>query len=52
MPMYIINAVETYKDDIEQISGVFNTLKANTTGVYTAQGIIALQKQDKFVYQT
>lgn len=45
MPMYVINAVETYKDDIEQISGVFNTLKGeNTTGVYTAQGIIALQE--------
>lgn len=45
MPMYVVNAVETYKNDIEQISGVFNTLKGeNTTGVYTAQGILALQE--------
>lgn len=45
MPMYVVNAVETYKNDMEQISGVFNTLKGeNTTGVYTAQGILALQE--------
>jgi len=45
MPMYVINAVETYKNDIEMISGVHNTLRGeNTSGVYTAQGILALQE--------
>lgn len=45
MPAYIVNAVESYKADMEQISGVFDTLKGNSeTGVYTAQGILALQE--------
>lgn len=45
MPMYVVNAVETYKNDIEQISGIYNTLKGeNSSGVYTAQGILALQE--------
>ena len=45
MPMYVVNAVETFKKDIEQVSGIYNTLKGdNTTGVYTAQGILALQE--------
>jgi hypothetical protein len=45
MPNYVINAVDTYKGDMEQISGVFDTLKGNSeTGVYTAQGILALQE--------
>ena len=45
MPMYVINAVETYKKDIEMISGVHNTLRGeNTSGVYTAQGLLALQE--------
>ena len=45
MPPYVVNAVETYKEDVEQISGVFNTLKGErATGVYTAQGILALQE--------
>jgi methyl-accepting chemotaxis protein len=45
MPSYVINAVETFKQDMEQISGVFDTLKGNSeTGVYTAQGILALQE--------
>lgn len=45
MPAYIINAVETYKNDMEQISGIFDSLKGNSeTGVYTAQGILALQE--------
>ncbi len=45
MPMYITDAVNTYKDDIQEISGIFNTLKGdNATGVYTAQGILALQE--------
>lgn len=45
MPIYVINAVETYKSDMEQISGIFNTVKGNSeTGVYTAQGILALQE--------
>lgn len=45
MPNYVVNAVEIYKQDIEQISGVFDTVKGNSeTGVYTAQGILALQE--------
>ena len=45
MPMYVVNAVETFKRDIEQISGIHNTLRGdNATGVYTAQGILALQE--------
>lgn len=45
MPTYVINAVETYKNDMEQISGIFDTVKGNSeTGVYTAQGILALQE--------
>ena len=45
MPAYVINAVETIKGDIEQISGIYNTLKGDSaTGVYTAQGILALQE--------
>lgn len=45
MPGYVINALETYKEDIQQISGIFDTLKGqNATGVYTAQGILALQE--------
>lgn len=45
MPMYVTNAVDVYKTDIEEISGIYNTLKGeNSTGVYTAQGILALQE--------
>lgn len=45
LPAYIVNAVETYKNDIEQISGIYDTLKGDSaTGVYTAQGILALQE--------
>lgn len=45
MPGYVINAVETIKHDMEQISGIFDSLKGNSaTGVYTAQGILALQE--------
>lgn len=45
IPAYIGNAVETYKHDMEQISGIFDSLKGNSaTGVYTAQGILALQE--------
>jgi len=45
MPLYVVNAIETYKSDIEQISGIYNTLKGDSaTGVYTAQGILALQE--------
>lgn len=45
MPMYVINAVETYKNDIEMISGIHNTLRGeNASGVYTAQGVLALQE--------
>lgn len=45
MPAYVVNAVESYKHDMEQVSGIFDTLKGNSeTGVYTAQGILALQE--------
>lgn len=45
MPAYIINATESIKADMEQVSGIFDTLKGNSaTGVYTAQGILALQE--------
>lgn len=45
MPNYVMNAVETYKSDMEQISGIFDSIKGNAaTGVYTAQGILALQE--------
>lgn len=45
MPVYVTNAVEIYKSDMEQISGMFNALKGDSvTGVYTAQGILALQE--------
>lgn len=45
MPAYVQNTVDTMKGDMEQISGVFDTLKGNSeTGVYTAQGILALQE--------
>jgi hypothetical protein len=45
MPNYVVNAVETYKHDMEQVSGIFDSLKGNSeTGVYTAQGILALQE--------
>lgn len=45
MPAYVVNAVDTMKNDMEQISGIFDSLKGNSeTGVYTAQGILALQE--------
>jgi len=45
MPTFIPNAVEIYKNDIETISGIFDSLKGNSaTGVYTAQGVLALQE--------
>jgi hypothetical protein len=45
LPAFVVNAVETYKGDMEQISGIFDSLKGNSeTGVYTAQGILALQE--------
>ena len=45
MPPYVANTVELLKNDMEFISGVHNTLRGeNSTGVYTAQGIIALQE--------
>ena len=45
MPSYVSEAIQIYKEDISEISGIFNTLKGNNeTGVYTAQGILALQE--------
>lgn len=45
MPAYVVNAVESYKSDIESISGIYDTLKGDRAqGVYTAQGIMALQE--------
>lgn len=45
LPAYIQNTVDAMKSDMEQISGIYDTLKGNSeTGVYTAQGILALQE--------
>jgi len=45
MPMYVSNTVETIKSDIEMVSGIHNTVRGeNSSGVYTAQGILALQE--------
>lgn len=45
IPSYVVNAVESYKDDMQQISGIHNSLRGEgETGVYTAQGILALQE--------
>lgn len=45
MPGYVQQAVDGFKADMEQVSGIFDTLKGNSeTGVYTAQGILALQE--------
>lgn len=45
IPMYVQQTVSEMKGDIEQISGVFNSVKGQSeTGVYTAQGILALQE--------
>lgn len=45
MPSYVAQAVDTMKNDMEQVSGIFDTLKGNSeTGVYTAQGVLALQE--------
>lgn len=45
MPNYVTNTVETFKGDMEMVSGVHNTLRGeNSSGVYTAQGILALQE--------
>lgn len=45
MPLYVTNTVEVFKSDMEMISGVHNTLRGeNSSGVYTAQGILALQE--------
>lgn len=45
MPMYVTNAVDVFKNDIQNISGIYDTLRGDSaTGVYTAQGILALQE--------
>jgi hypothetical protein len=45
MPQYVSNTIESLKNDINEISGVHETLGGdNATGVYTAQGILALQE--------
>lgn len=45
MPAYVQNIVENFKYDMEQISGVHDSLKGNSEkGVYTAQGILSLQE--------
>ena len=45
MPNYVTNTVETFKGDMEMVSGIHNTLRGeNSSGVYTAQGILALQE--------
>lgn len=45
MPVYIKDKGLEFKEDMEQISGIFDTMKGNSEkGVYTAQGILALQE--------
>jgi hypothetical protein len=45
MPAYVSNIIGDLKSDIENISGIFDSVKGNSaTGVYTAQGILALQE--------
>lgn len=45
LPAYVQNTVDSYKGDIEHISGIYNSLRGESeTGVYTAQGILALQE--------
>lgn len=45
LPAFVVNAVHTMKEDMEQVSGIFDSLKGNSeTGVYTAQGVLALQE--------
>ena len=45
MPQYVSNTVDTFKRDLEEISGVFNSVKGTSdSGVYTAQGQLALME--------
>jgi hypothetical protein len=45
MPNYVVNELEIMKGDMEQVSGIFDSIKGNSeTGVYTAQGVLALQE--------
>lgn len=45
MPMYITSQPEVIKGDIHHISGIYESLRGDgVTGVYTAQGILALQE--------
>lgn len=45
LPQYIPETVNTIKGDMEQVSGIFDSIKGNSeTGVYTAQGVLALQE--------
>ncbi len=45
LPMYVANAPEVIKSDIHYISGIHESLRGDgVTGVYTAQGILALQE--------
>ena len=45
MPAYVVNKIVEFKDDIENISGVYSAMRGtNQQGVYTAQGILSLQE--------
>lgn len=45
MPQYVPETINTIKGDMEQVSGIFDSIKGNSeTGVYTAQGVLALQE--------
>ena len=45
MPNYVVQTPDILKDDMREISGMFNSLRGQSdTGVYTAQGILALQE--------
>jgi hypothetical protein len=45
MPNFVPDTVAMLKSDMEQVSGIFDSIKGNSeTGVYTAQGVLALQE--------
>lgn len=45
MPNYVVQQPDVFKNDMREISGMFNSLRGQSdTGVYTAQGILALQE--------
>lgn len=48
MPQYVEEKIASLKTDMEQISGIFDSVKGNrTTGVVAAQAIMALQEANQ-----